>query len=93
MNLKFKKGFLMQKIAGENVLLPAGADTVDMSKMLVLNESATLILSNLMKASSITIEELTNDLIQMYEVEYEQAENDVKELVYVLRELNMFEKA
>lgn len=89
MKVKMKPGFIVREVAGEQVVIPAGMESVDFTKMLVLNDSALLLVSSLMKEAFLSAEELTDILLTNYEVEPEQAKEDVDELLEKLQQLNM----
>lgn len=84
MKLKMSPGYMIQKIAGENVLIAGQSDNINCSRMLVLNDSAAELVQTLIDDEA-TQEELVNFLIENYVVEVEQAQKDVEEL---LTELN-----
>lgn len=91
MEVKLKSGFIIREVAGEQVLIPAGMQSVDFTKMLVLNDSALLLVSALMKDKYLSDKELVNELLAQYNVEQDRAETDVKELLTILEQLNMLE--
>lgn len=81
-----KKDFLIHTIANEKVLIGNG-EQINFSKMLVLNDTAAFIIAELQKQDTpIAIEELAQSLHEHFEVEYEIAFSDVKELIYQLQE-------
>jgi hypothetical protein len=81
-----KKDFLIHTIANEKVLIGNG-EQINFSKMLVLNDTAAFIIAELQKQDTpIAIEELAQGLHEHFEVEYEIAFSDVKELIYQLQE-------
>lgn len=84
MKLKMSPGYMIQKIAGENVLIAGQSDNINCSRMLVLNDSAAELVQTLIDDEA-TQEELVNFLTENYVVEVEQAQKDVEEL---LAELN-----
>ena len=89
MKVKMKPGFIVREVAGEQVVIPAGMESVDFTKMLVLNDSALLLVSSLMKECFLSIEELADILLRDYDVEEEQAKEDVAELLDKLQQLDM----
>lgn len=91
MNAKLKPDFLVRDIAGETVLLGGGKESTNFSKMLVLNESAALIVNLLIERSCSVPDDLVDLLLQNYFVDYEEARKDVDELVGILTELNVLE--
>ncbi len=81
-----KKDFLIHTIANEKVLIGNG-EQINFSKMLVLNDTAAFIIAELQKQDApIALEELAQSLHEHFEVEYEVAFSDVKELLDQLQE-------
>ena len=81
-----KKDFLIHTIANEKVLIGNG-EQINFSKMLVLNDTAAFIIAELQKQDApIALEELAQSLHNHFEVEYEVAFSDVKELINQLQE-------
>lgn len=91
MKMKLKPGYLIQKIAGENILITGGSGDVDFSKMLVLNDSATMLVQTLIDGE-VSMEELVNLLVINYNVEINQAETDIEELLNELKKQNIVEE-
>lgn len=86
MKVYIKKDFLIHTIANEKVLIGNG-EQINFSKMLVLNDTAAFVIAELQKQDTpIAIEELAQGLHEHFEVEYEIAFSDVKELIYQLQE-------
>lgn len=81
-----KKDFLIHTIANEKVLIGNG-EQINFSKMLVLNDTAAFVIAELQKQDApIAIEQLAQNLHEHFEVEYEVAFSDVKELLDQLQE-------
>lgn len=81
-----KKDFLIHTIANEKVLIGNG-EQINFSKMLVLNDTAAFVIAELQKQDApIAIEQLAQSLHEHFEVEYEVAFSDVKELLDQLQE-------
>ena len=81
-----KKDFLIHTIANEKVLIGNG-EQINFSKMLVLNDTAAFLIAELQKQDApIALEELAQSLHNHFEVEYEVAFSDVKELLDQLQE-------
>ena len=86
MKAYIKKDFLIHTIANEKVLIGNG-EQINFSKMLVLNDTAAFIIAELQKQDApIALEELAQSLHNHFEVEYEVAFSDVKELINQLQE-------
>ena len=45
--MKLKSGFVLRQIAGENVIIPVGMDTISFNRLITLNESAVWLWRNL----------------------------------------------
>ena len=81
-----KKDFLIHTIANEKVLIGNG-EQINFSKMLVLNDTAAFVIAELQKQDApIALEELAQSLHEHFEVEYDVALSDVKELLDQLQE-------
>ena len=86
MKVYIKKDFLIHTIANEKVLIGNG-EQINFSKMLVLNDTAAFVIEELQKQDApIAIEQLAQSLHEQFEVEYDVAFSDVKELLYQLQE-------
>ena len=86
MKVFIKKDFLIHTIANEKVLIGNG-EQINFSKMLVLNDTAAFVIAELQKQDApIAIEQLAQSLHEHFEVEYEVAFSDVKELLDQLQE-------
>lgn len=86
-----KKDFLIHTIANEKVLIGNG-EQINFSKMLVLNDTAAFVIAELQKQDApIAIEQLAQSLHEQFEVEYEVAFSDVKELLDQLQEQEVIE--
>ena len=91
MKVYIKKDFLIHTIANEKVLIGNG-EQINFSKMLVLNDTAAFVIEELQKQDApIAIEQLAQSLHEHFEVEYEVAFSDVKELLDQLQEQEVIE--
>ena len=73
--MKLNEEFSVCKVAGKSFLVPLGARTMDMRKMLNLNGSA-LFLINALKENEYTREELLALLLETYDVDEKTAAED-----------------
>ena len=86
MKATIKKDFLIHTIANEKILIGNGEE-INFSRMLVLNDTAVFVITELQKHEQpISAEELAESLQASFEVEYAEALTDVKELLYQLKE-------
>ena len=91
MKVFIKKDFLIHTIAIEKVLIGNG-EQINFSKMLVLNDTAAFVIAELQKQDApIALEELAQSLHEHFEVEYDVAFSDVKELINQLQEQEVIE--
>jgi len=87
--MKIKEGFILKSVADSFVVVPTGANIVDFSAMITLNETGAFLWETL--KNDVTEEELTSALMSEYEVDKETADEDVAEFVSVLREKKVIE--
>lgn len=86
MKATIKKDFLIHTIANEKILIGNGEE-INFSRMLVLNDTAVFVITELQKHEQpVSAEELAESLQASFEVEYAEALTDVKELLYQLKE-------
>ena len=76
--------FVVRKVAGVNVVLPAGEKVKDFGGALVLNDTGMLIYEQLLAGK--TAEETAAALVAAYDVTPEQALSDVQKNIASLRE-------
>lgn len=82
--MKLKKNFVLRQVAGTWVVLPLGAETVNFSGMLQLNESGAMLWRVLEDGGS--QDALVEALLGEYDVTREQAEADVQEFLTKLNQ-------
>ncbi len=86
MRVSIKKDFLIQTIAGEKVLIGNG-EQINFSRMLMLNDTAALVIQELQKQTEpMGIEYLAESMHEHFDVDYEEAFDDIKELLSQLQE-------
>ncbi len=81
--MRLKKDFVVREICGLKVLSGEGAENVNFSKLVKLNDSAAYLLESVGEAD-FTEEALADLLCEKYEVEYETALKDARALCDVL---------
>ena len=95
MKAAIKKDFLIHAIANEKILIGNGEE-INFSRMLVLNDTAVFLITELQKHEEpVSAEALAKSLYEHFEVEYEVALGDVKELLHQLQEqevVNLIER-
>lgn len=81
---QLNKDFVLRKVCGLNVVLPAGLKVKDFGGALNLNDTAALIFEQLQAGK--TIEEAAAALVAEYDVTREAALADVQKTIDLLRE-------
>jgi len=78
--MKAKKGFNLRKVCGENIIVAEGEENIDFSNIISMNESSAY-LWNAIQGIDFTAETLADLLVKEYEVEYDVALADSKQIV------------
>jgi len=78
--MKIKEGFILRKICGEYVVVGEGLAQVNFNKMLSLNESAAYLWEQF-AGKDFTVQDLTDVLLERYDVDQERAYQDAAALV------------
>ena len=89
--MKIKDGFEMQSVCGEYIIVPAGSENVDYSKIISLNETAAYLWENVVTKDSFTIDDMTELLLAEYEVEENVAREDCEMIVECWKEMELVE--
>ena len=90
--MKTKKGFEMQNVCGEHIIIPAGIENVDFSKIISLNPTAAYLWENVAKMESFTVEDMANLLLEEYEVEKDVALEDSSLIAETWKEMGLIEE-
>ncbi|MBO4338328.1 MAG: PqqD family protein [Clostridia bacterium] len=88
--MKIKEGFMLQSVAGSNVVVPIGATALSFRGMLTLNEIGAFVWKAL--ETDNTPEKIAEEIVKEYEVDFETALNDVNAFVDKLREKDFIEE-
>ena len=78
--MKTKKGFNLRQVCGENVIVAEGAENIDFSSIISMNESSAY-LWNSIQGKEFDNNNLVELLTQEYEVDADTAAKDVEALV------------
>lgn len=78
--MKTKKGFNFRQVCGENVIVAEGAENIDFSSIISMNESSAY-LWNSIQGKEFDKNNLVELLTQEYEVDADMAAKDVEALV------------
>lgn len=86
---KIKQGFKLISVAGEHMVVPLGIQTVDFQAMITLNDTGAFIWQVLQEGC--TNEELTEKLMERYEVGEEKARMDAERFLNILEREGLLE--
>jgi len=88
--MRIKKGYMMQTVAGSNVVVPVGAEAISFRGMLTLNEVGAFVWKALENDN--TAENIANEVVKEYDVDFETALTDVNGFIARLREKGFIEE-
>ena len=86
--MKFKDGYKVRSMAGENVVIMQGTVGSDMTRIISLNESS-LLLWNTLQDKEFEVADVANTLVENYGIDLATAERDAKAWVEKLQECNL----
>lgn len=86
--MKIKDGFILRKVAGENIVVPSGTE-LNLNMLITLNETGRFLWEHLEKGA--TEEELVSALLGEYDVSEDDARESVSEFVEKLVKNGFFE--
>lgn len=78
--MKTKKGFNLRQVCGENVIVAEGAENIDFSSIISMNESSAYLWNNI-QGKEFDTNNLVELLTQEYDVDADTAAKDVEALV------------
>ena len=78
--MKTKKGFILRQVCGENVIVAEGAENIDFSSIISMNESSAYLWNNI-QGKEFDKNNLVELLTQEYDVDADTAAKDVEALV------------
>ena len=78
--MKTKKGFNLRQVCGENVIVAEGAENIDFSSIISMNESSAYLWNNI-QGKEFDKNNLVELLTQEYDVDVDTAAKDVEALV------------
>ncbi len=77
--MKVKKGFKLREVCGEKILLADGIENIDFSDIISMNATSAYLWERIGQ-NEFTVEDMANFLTEQYEVSYDTALADAKEL-------------
>lgn len=78
--MKIKKGFELRQVGEENIIVAKGAENVDFSRIISLNEPAALLWRSI-GSVDFSAEQLTATVMENYCVDVDIARNDIDNLI------------
>ena len=85
--MKIAEGFVLKNIAGTNVVVPLGTNTVSFKAIITLNETGAFLWQNLEKDT--TEEELLKAMLSEYAIDEDTAKADIAEFIDNLKKANL----
>ena len=90
--MRIKKGFEIQNVCGEYIIVPAGIENVDYSRIISLNETAAYLWENVATRDTFTTDDLVALLLEEYDVEKAVAREDCALIVERWKEMELLEE-
>ena len=87
--MRIKDGYMLQTVAGSNIVVPVGEGELSFRGMLTLNEVGALVWRALESGSS--PEEIASQIVKEYSVDEQTALRDVNAYIEKLRSINVIE--
>ena len=88
MIMKFKEGYKVRSMAGENVVIMQGTAGSDMTRIISLNDSS-LLLWNELQGKEFEVTDVANILVENYGIEMATAVADARAWVAKLQECGL----
>lgn len=89
--MKVKKGLELQEVCGEFIIVHAGIENVDFSKIISLNETAADIWKSVAEMNEFSIDDMVKILLEQYEVDEETAREDCAKIAERWKEMGLTE--
>ena len=81
--MKIKDSFVLSQIGDSYIVVPTGADTVDLNGMITLNETGAFLWEKLSEDK--TPADLADEILKEYDIDRETVMADINEFVEKLR--------
>lgn len=89
--MRIKKGFKLDDICGQKVVMAYGEENIDFSKVISLNDSAAVMWYRAIESGDFSVDLLADALVDAYEVDRATALSDAAEVVDRWTELGLTE--
>ena len=90
--MRIKEGFEIQNVCGEYIIVPAGVENVDYSRIISLNETAAYLWESVATKEAFTIDDLVALLLNEYDVEESVAREDCGMIIERWKEMELVEE-
>ncbi len=87
--MKIKEGFMLKNIAGANVVVPVGSNTVSFRAVITLNDSGAFLWKQL--ESETTPDEVLKAMLAEYAVDEATAKADIGEFIELLKKADLLQ--
>ena len=87
--MKIKEGFMLKNIAGANVVVPVGSNTVSFKSVITLNESGAFLWKRL--ENETTPEDVIKAMLVEYDVDEATAKADIDEFIELLKKADLLQ--
>ena len=88
--MKIQKEFVLREIAGDYVIIPTGKTALTFNGLITVNEVGAELWK--MLQSDVTFEDLTQGILDIYDVDEETAKEDIREFLDTLEKGGVLEK-
>jgi len=88
--MKTKGDYILREVVGQSIVIPLGNNVVSVNGIITLTESAVILWKKLENGVD-SIDELTDVLLDEYDVDRETAHSSVVEFIDQLREKGMID--
>lgn len=89
--MKIKQGFVLREVCGEQVIVGEGLGAINFGKLLALNETAGWLWKQAQGMGDFSIEQLTEQLCNEYDVTPEEARKDVEDIIAEWKKVEVVE--
>ena len=79
--IRIKKGFVLRKVCGENVIMGEGLGAINFGRLLALNDTAAWLWEQAREMGDFTVEALADRLCEEFDVQADVALADATEIV------------
>lgn len=87
--MKIKEDFILRNVAGNNVVVPIGQNSVDFNGMISLNDTGAFLFEQML--NEISREDLIKAVVEEYEIDEELAVKDVDNFIAKVEGEGLFE--